>query len=292
MSASQYMEIIRMPRLLTVGWSNEILRLRDQAVQYPGPVTFDFSEVAWAAPFGLTAVSVTIERCLAGKKQLFYRPPKNSKVKKYLKKIGFDQIFLRGKRGPNHFSTSVELKRLATVDPGYADALVKLIDLLFSLSEDDEFQLRLHINELMTNAFDHSKSPMGFYACAQWYRQNRNLRVSFADGGIGILETLNQSKKYGRFADHADAIKKAVEPGVTTRVGRGGGWGLSYIRNYVKRNRGVLTIISGDSKVNFYYNKAETRKHKSSFQGTIVDIRIKPGKKLLQPGAAAKEPIF
>src|SRR3989344_5123751 len=190
-----------MPRLLIVGWSNSVMSLCNEAIQHPGPVTFDFSRVVWAAPFGLTAISVTLERCIVDRKQLSYVPPDDAKVREYLERIGFDQIFLVGGRGPRHVSTSVELKRLTSVDPGYTDALVELVDSSLRLSRHHKYQMRMHINELMTNAFDHSKSPVGFYACAQWYPSNRNLRISFADGGIGILKALNESGKYGQYAD-------------------------------------------------------------------------------------------
>lgn len=269
-------KIIALPRLLTVGWSNKILSLCEEAVEHDGPVTFDFSNVTWAAPFGLTTMSTVLARCLNDKKETLYVPPTDQKVRRYLERIGFDKHFLAG-RDPQHISTSVELKKLTGVDPGYTDALVQIMDTYVPLSVRDKFQMKLHINELMTNGFDHSRSPVGCYVCAQWYQQNKNLRISFVDAGIGIRQSLTAVKKYGEFRNDAAAIIKSVEPGVTSRVGKAGGMGLAYIRDYVKQNRGVLTIIGGHSKVNFYYNKTETKEHSCNFQGTIVDIRIKPG---------------
>ena len=49
------------------------------------------------------------------------------------------------------------------------------------------------------------------------------------------------------------------------------------------RTGGLLSIISGDSKVNFYRNKTETKEHSATFAGTIVDIRIRPGKEVIEP---------
>ena len=155
------------------------------------------------------------------------------------------------------------------------------MDSSIKVSDEDKFKMRLHINELLTNGFDHSGSKTPCYVCAQWYPHKRDIKISVADGGMGILENLNRSGKYGIFTNHAVAIKKATKQGVTTRVNKEGGMGLTYVRKYTIRTGGLLTIISGNAKVNFYSNKMEIKEHASNFEGTIVEIRVRPGKEVI-----------
>lgn len=271
-----------MPASLTITWSNQITQLCHDAIGFEGPITFDFSSVNFIEPFGLVSISTTLEKCCLQKKKVQYVPPQKEKVKAYLSKIGFDKIFFLDDK-PKHASTSLELKRLTALNPVYTDSLMDLMDTSIKISEEDKFQMRLHINELLTNGFDHSHSKTGCYVCAQWYPHKQDIRMCVADGGIGILDSLNRSGKYGKFTRHDDAIKKAVEEGVTTRVHKKGGIGLTFVRKYTIRTGGLLTIISGDAKVNFYRNKIEIKKHSAHFGGTIVSIRIRPGKDVIEP---------
>ncbi len=194
-----------------------------------------------------------------------------------MERIGFQYHFLKGEEA-EHKKTSVELKRLRGVDPGCSEALVNLISANFPLSEDAEYEMRTHINELMTNSFDHSKTKFGFYVCAQWYPAKKNLRISFADGGIGIFQSLRESGKFPDVKSDIGAIRLAIKPGITTRKKQLGGLGLDYIKKYVRNNEGTLTIASGHGKVNFYRNKIENKYEPVAFSGTIVDILVSPKK--------------
>jgi signal transduction histidine kinase len=273
----EYAELIKMPRQLTVALSDQIITLCNEANNHHGPLTFDFSDVYWTEPFGLTAISTTLAKCCRKPRPIQYVPPQDDKVRSYLKEIGFDEIFLRGGRTQPR-STSLELKRLTQLDPGYIDALLDIMGASITMSKNDKFQLRLHLIELLTNGFDHGKSEVGCFVCAQWYPRIKIIRVSVADGGIGIMTSLNNYGKY-RVSSHSDAIRKAVEKGVTTRTQKTGGIGLTFVKKYIRANGGLLTIITGDAKVNFYPNKIEEKSHEYNFDGTIVDIKIHTGTK-------------
>lgn len=268
-------KIIRLPKLLTIAWSHILFACCAEALAHKGPVTFDFENVEWAAPFGLTIISVTLAKCLKSGKSVFYSPPKGDALNTYLDRIGFKYHFLRGK-AVEHKKTSVELKQLRWVDPGCSAAIVELVSRDFPLTEDAQYEMRTHINELMTNGFDHGKSPVGCYVCAQWYPVKKNLRISFADGGIGILRSLENSGSFPSIRTDAEAIKLAVKPGITTRTEHRGGFGLDYIKRYVRNNNGTLSITSGHSKVNFCVNKIEAKNEPIGFPGTVVDITISP----------------
>ena len=283
-------KIIRLPKLLTIGWSHILFASCADAISHKGPITFDFEKVEWAAPFGLTTISVTLAKCLNQGKLVYYSPPKHTELNSYLERIGFKYHFLSGK-AIEHKKTSLELKRLLWVDPGCSAAIVELVAHDFPLSEDAKYEMRTHINELMTNGFDHSKSNVGCYVCAQWYPVTKKLRISFADGGIGVLQSLKDSGDFPSIHTDAAAIRLAVKPGVTTRREHRGGFGLDYIRRYARNNNGTLSIISGHAKVNFYINKIEEKYETISFPGTVVDITISP-KDAHEASRSTKDDLF
>lgn len=275
--ADKEMFAVRLPKLLTIGWSHILLQRCAEALKHAGPLTFDFEKVHWAAPFGLTVISVTLAKCLQQGKEVFYIPPNRAVLREYLERIGFKYHFLQGEE-VEHKKTSVELKCLRGVDPGCSAAIVNLIADNFPLSDDAKYEMQTHINELMTNGFDHARSPVGCYVCAQWYPAKRNLRISFADGGIGIFKSLKDSGKFPEVSNDAQAIRLAVKPGITTRKGQPGGLGFDYMRKYVRNNDGTLSILSGHAKINFYTNKIEDKDEPLGFTGTVVDITVSPRK--------------
>lgn len=288
----QEMRSIPLPKLLTVGWSHILLQRCAEALEHAGPVTFDFSKVYWAAPFGLTVVSVTLAKCLRQGKQVFYQAPNRKELRDYLERIGFKYHFLQGD-AVAHKKTSVELKCLSVVDPGVSEAIVDIIADNLPISGDAKYEMQTHINELMTNGFDHAQSPVGCYVCAQWYPSAKTLRISFADGGIGIFKSLEDSGKFPQVKDDATAVRLAIKPGITTRKGPTGGFGFDYMRKYVRRNGGTLSIVTGEAKVNFYKNKIEDKDEPTAFNGTVVDIKVSTKKKKkAAPARRKKDDLF
>jgi hypothetical protein len=136
--------------------------------------------------------------------------------------------------------------------------------------------------------FDHSKSANGCFACAQYYPILKKIKICITDFGVGILSNL--SNKYGLTTD-IEAIEKSVEVGVTSRT-RTAGFGLFLIRDFLKINEGILTIISGDGEVIFYNNKVNSCKMTERFAGTIVNLEINANKESLYYLTEEKEDLF
>ena len=239
-------------------------------------------------PFALTVLTGTIQCCLQKqKKPIAYIPPKNVKLRDYLSQIGFNAYFqLKGK--DIHKTTTVELKQLQALEPLYIEALIALIDSRMSLSAGMKDSLKMSLQEILTNVFDHSKSEVGCLACAQYYPATNIIRLCTADFGVGILSNLRD--KYPLTND-IDAIKLAVQEGVSSRPGSAG-FGLAHIRRFLKINEGTLTIVSGRGKVNFYSNKTESYNMTKPFNGTIVNLKIDASKESFYFLAGESEYIF
>lgn len=280
----------RLPRKLTIAWSHLLLSDCAEAISHPGPVTFDLENVTWVEPFGLTVISVALMKCLRQGKKVFYSPPADKKLDAYLSRIGFQQLFLSGAQA-RHTATSIELKHLESPSHGYGFAVTDLIARNMRFNRTAGLEMSTQINELMTNVFDHSRSPVGCFVCAQFYPAIRLVRFAFADGGIGIFKSLANSGKFPQIATDASAIRHAMLPGVTTRSGPAGGLGLDFVKRYTRANNGTLSIVSGRGKVNFYPNKIEEKHEEAGFDGTIVEIKILTNS-LSNPGKESENDLF
>ena len=74
-----------------------------------------------------------------------------------------------------------------------------------------------------------------------------------------------------RNIDDGKAIEKALEEGMTSRMGKTGGLGLKHISSYVKSHGGSLTIMSGAARVYLARKTKRIKKHER-YQGTIVNV--------------------
>lgn len=267
------MQII-FPKLSTIAHADKIIKSCVDAQKSKESLTFDFEKTTWMDPFAITVISGTIQRCLQAKKRgVTYIPPEDKKLKDYLSQIGFNTFFhLNGK--DIHKDTSVELAQLTALKPLYIENLIILIDSKMRLSQGVKDSLKMSLQEILTNVFDHSKSENGCFVCAQYYPAKKTIRLCITDFGVGILSTLK--KKY-EVTNDIDAIKLSVKERVTSRP-QSAGFGLTNIRNFLKVNEGTLAIISGKGKVNFYSNKVESYNISKGFEGTVVNLKINANK--------------
>jgi len=280
--------VITFPKLSTIAYADKIIESCSVAEKYKETLTFSLEKTEWMDPFALTVLAGTIQCCLQKtKKPITYTHPVDVKLKDYLSQIGFNAYFhLNGK--DIHKDTSVELKQLQALEPLYIESLIILISSKMHLSDGMKDSLKMSLQEILTNVFDHSKSDVGCFACAQYYPVKNLIRLCITDFGVGILANLKS--KYHLNTD-IDAIKLSVKEGITSRPGSAG-FGLSHIRRFLKVNEGTLTIMSGRGKVNFYSNKVESYNMSKPFNGTIVNLKINAKKESLYSLASEADYIF
>jgi anti-sigma regulatory factor (Ser/Thr protein kinase) len=104
------------------------------------------------------------------------------------------------------------------------------------------------VSELARNVIEHASTKNGAILCAQYYKKSNSIRIGIADTGVGIKETINQS--YSAATD-LDAIKLALQPGITGTTKKEGGTeqnagaGLFFIKSIASVNRDFFVIYSG-----------------------------------------------
>lgn len=280
------------PRLITAPNSRSVLRLCNRAIRrQESTIQFDLTRTELITPFGVTVIAGTITKCVSFGKEVLYVRPKKDDTEKWLSSISFSRLFQIDDMGAEARETSIELRQLKALNPIYIEDLVNLIDYNMNLSKGVRLSIQLSVQELLTNVFDHSKSDIGCFVCAQFTPKRRLIRLSVTDFGIGILKSLKSVKKYPRLNTSHDAIARAVEQGVSSRKGKAG-LGLRHIRRFARINKGTLTMISGDGKVNFYHKSIERRPMPSRFGGTSVELRINADKEGFYFLSSEREYIF
>lgn len=127
-------------------------------------------------------------------------------------------------------------------------------------------KLAFTIAELLSNIHVHSQTREAALA-VQTYSDA--VELAFGDGGIGIAGAL-QPHVDGPLPD-ADYVRKALEPGVSSRIG-GGGYGLTQLRETVEEEDGRLVIRSGSGQVTVESGSEDARNDCSPLPGTLVEV--------------------
>jgi anti-sigma regulatory factor (Ser/Thr protein kinase) len=151
--------------------------------------------------------------------------------------------------------------------------------------------IRYVISELGRNVLEHSRSPVGGFVCAQYFRDKRRIAIGMADAGTGIYNAIRRS----HVATSEEAsMKLALTPGIsgaTPKIGgneTNAGAGLFFIRSIAKVSSNFFVIYSGstDYKLlrsqtsrNVLFGNPMQEDHSintdlPSWQGTAVGIDI------------------
>ncbi len=136
------------------------------------------------------------------------------------------------------------------------------------------------LNEVMDNVLIHSGAEIG-YVMGQIHKTSKNIAFSVCDYGIGILNSLRESKLH-KPRTAIDAITLAIKEEVTRDSSVGQGNGLFGLHSIISQGDGTLEIRS--SGASYKLNEGKTFINKGlpiySFKkpGTIIDFQLNYGK--------------
>lgn len=107
------------------------------------------------------------------------------------------------------------------------------------------------LGELIDNAFEHSRAS-DIWISGQAFPKDNSFQIAIIDNGVGFLETLKGYK----VSTEADALEKALEPGVTGKLfynNYGGrknqGFGLFAISQMIGLLEGTMLMVSNNGSV-------------------------------------------
>ena len=256
-------------------------------------VVLDLRTVEFVEPAGLCGLAALLEyltpRCEEVNLALAGRD-----VPAYLERMDFFRLF-GGRVRTNVDVASLEERRRH--NPGTLQELINfyteqeipgIIERISEILENQGYRLKERVaicsvlSEVCANAAEHGASSFGAYAAVQAYhhivsgprRRGEEVLIAIADGGVGVRETLSRNPKY---AEHTttdnDALRLALEMGVsgTGEIGRGGG--LALVARIAAGVGGSLSLRSGTGRVTVYEDRKNSR-NVPRFPGTFVRVSL------------------
>ena len=132
------------------------------------------------------------------------------------------------------------------------------------------------LEEVLRNVEDHADSPVNALVQAQYYEARDQVVLAIADTGYGILWNLRQ--RNSDIDDHAEAVLRALEPGVSgrnTRKGSNAGLGLTVASRLITRMGGMFQLATGDCVVDIAkHGRMVHRLNGTSWQGVLVSMCV------------------
>jgi hypothetical protein len=257
------------------------------------PVVLDLSTVEFVEPAGLCGLAALLDFLCERCEDVSLTLPGRD-VPAYLERMDFFRLF-GGRISTNADLASLEERRRH--NPGTLQELVNfhteeeipgIIERISEILENQGYRLRERVaicstlSEICANAAEHGTSSFGAYAAVQAYhhivsgsrRRGEEVLIAIADGGVGVRETLSRNPKYAEeTATDNDALRHALEMGVsgTGQIGRGGG--LALVAGIASRSGGSLSLRSGTGRVTVYESRKNAR-NVPRFPGTFVRVSL------------------
>jgi len=151
-----------------------------------------------------------------------------------------------------------------------------------SLSQTDQKDLRDYLQylflELMNNVADHSHSPVGGYAMAQYYPTGKKIQFVVADRGVAFLK--NMQLNFADIQNEEEAIKKALQKGITSTEQKmygqpkNAGFGLYAMFEILKMTGGRFVIISNDTLLRYENGHFEIKKLTIPWKGVVASFEF------------------
>ncbi|MFC1421295.1 hypothetical protein [Streptacidiphilus cavernicola] len=192
----------------------------------PGLV-IDARGLGFASPLDLTAaIAIAHDRARTGTPTALILP-EDANVTSYLQRMDLLRHLPPGTHvtGPlpaeERLDHSRRLMEITPLTPRSASAVAQRIGLVATTTLGPRFGALTFkaVGELIDNAVSHGLSGPGAFICAQTYTgrttEAPGLEIALCDTGIGVLEHLRRNPQYAHMTDHAQALRCALEPGVT-----------------------------------------------------------------------------
>jgi STAS-like domain of unknown function (DUF4325) len=253
-------------------------------------VTFDFRGVDFLAPWAVTLFAAYM---------LWLREKRGAQIEvvhddttflaRYLTKCGFFDLFDPNARVEDPRAGSDVTGRLTRIQqsrdiPKFAGDVMAMLAIG---DEDLEGAVKYSLVELLRNVVQHSRSPVGGTALAQYFPNTGLVEVAVADFGIGIAQALRP--RYEDLDSDLKALKFSLLPHVSGTFGRSeygsmqdnAGLGLFFIKEIATRAGGGFHLGSGAALVNLWGNQdgSPGRKYLASpvggWPGTFAVLQLR-----------------
>lgn len=128
------------------------------------------------------------------------------------------------------------------------------------------------IYEIFVNAQIHSETE-NIYTCGQFFPNKDKIEFTIVDTGIGFRERF--IKRFNRDISSSKAIYWATQDKNTTKTDISGGIGLALLKDFTKKNKGKIQIISDQGFYELSKKEETIKEFNGSFPGTIVNLQFR-----------------
>jgi hypothetical protein len=280
------MKIIRFPSMLSMDQTALLAQGLKPCldVRPEDRLTLDLTDLERVSAFGLAALGARTVWMIRNRRMssgTVMRRPQNNRVGNDLVRMGLFKLLAEADdhvyRASDPFARPQELwlvDRPEDLKPD-CDRLCKLLRTVIPADEDIFDRISGMMQALGHNVFRHAQSSSGAMLCGQVFPKNNIIEFAVADTGRGIPAALESVA--GPMKDHAQAIVGAL----TAQVGQADGntrlGSLAKLLATVKKNKGELVVLSGNSTV-FFRGGELSASPNENFPGTVVGLRL-----VLQP---------
>jgi anti-sigma regulatory factor (Ser/Thr protein kinase) len=196
-------------------------------------------------------------------------------VRSYLARCGFFQVVEGVSRSEPEMSTRqsfvytarhgsspmlIEVTQLqdGSALPDLLDKIVWVLRRKLKYRKYDAFDIATVVSELCQNTFDHNVETSGFVAMQVYGKgRKRFLEAAVSDFGAGLLTTLKRNPGNAGLRTDLDAIKAAMQLGISEHNDPTRGAGLYHLLEITYKHQGALQIKSGGSKVRYRMDKRQ-----------------------------------
>lgn len=237
-------------------------------------IVLDFSNTKWFEG-NLTAVLGAI----LNKAQSEFNDVKIENINKDIRTLFLRNHFLSHfghSKIPDYYDTAIKYRKFKTTEEKLFKEYLDRELLSKKVMPDMSTLLRKKINESIFEIFNNAVIHgicQNIFSCGQYYYQKKRLDFTVVD--IGKTIKANVNKYLGHNISGEDSIKWAVCEGHTTKRGQiPGGLGLSLIRDFIKKNKGKIQIVSADGYWEEKNGIEMGKQFLQTFPGTIVNLEF------------------
>lgn len=252
------MSTVMLPLCPSVGEAQlpVLLRLLTEA-DTAEEITLDLGQVRWWMPGAVLAVFSRVQHWHREKRVIRLINYQNCEAFRYLQRIDFFEQL--GIHLPEDFHRRdctgrfLPIRQVGFGSGGLDRIATELAQCVMPGADwnDDTYQLVQYVaGEILSNAVQHSGGVA--WVSAQYFPKGGLVRVAVADNGGGILESFKGTPLYRPEMTEEEAVRKALEAGVSSgkyRISQYGrshnrGLGLSVVDELARQSLGHLQIVS------------------------------------------------
>jgi hypothetical protein len=242
-----------------------------------GTALIDLRDATWVEPIGLVAIASYASAQAEGGREVYLAGPRDFHVANYLSRmrLGLAIEELGGEhdlnpvREQDQADTLLELRRFE--DETGAEELAALVYERVVAPSGDAVAGALHksICEIGSNVPQHSGESFGFMA-AQVTHGGHKIQFAVGDCGQGMTASL---APLGARTDE-DALRMALEEGVTSTGQAGRGQGIRETRRLVNGLGGSVAMITGRARRTVWTTVARRTTASAFFPGTLLQGEV------------------